>query len=86
MSSELDLRCFCSRKPLLGKAGADDNGQLYVHVKIFKQRRIYGEMIFTQGVVRLRCRDCLRWHKVRIRQPREKVDFLQEPLPSEISV
>jgi hypothetical protein len=87
MKMEGDLRCFCSRKPLLGKYGRDRNGLLYVWVKMFKQSRIYGEVIFTEGTVRLRCRECLRWHLVRIRQPEAANPvFRQEDLPKEISV
>lgn len=82
-----DLRCYCSRKPLLGKYGKDKNGLLFVWVKIYKQSKVYGEMIFTQGTVRLRCRECLRWHLVRIRQPDDsRVVFRAEELPEAISV
>jgi hypothetical protein len=87
MAGEGDLRCFCTRRPLLGKYGRDKDGLLYVWVKIFKQSRIYGEVIFTEGTVRLRCRECLRWHLVRIRQPDDsRVVFRQEDLPKAISV
>lgn len=64
-----ELRCFCSRKPLLATFGVDEQGQLYVHVKIFKQSRIFGEVLITEGRVKLHCRECLRWHTVKIRQP-----------------
>lgn len=67
--SKHDLRCFCRTEPLLAVYGIDEHSQLYVHVKIYKQSRIFGEVIVTGGVVRLRCRECLRWHKVRIIQP-----------------
>jgi hypothetical protein len=67
--SKHDLRCFCRTEPLLAVYGIDEHGQLYVHVKIYKQSRVFGEVIVTGGVVRLRCRECLRWHKVRIIQP-----------------
>lgn len=68
MKSEHELRCFCTRAPLLAIYGVDAAGQVYVHVRIYKQRRIFGEMYTTGGVVKLRCRDCLRWHSVLIRQ------------------
>lgn len=64
-----ELRCFCSRGPLLGTYGLDEKGELYIHVKIFKQRRIFGEIIVQQGRVSLHCRECLRWHTVQIVQP-----------------
>lgn len=64
-----ELRCFCSRSPLLATYGLDTKGKLYVHVKIYKQRRIYGEVLVTEGRVQLHCRECLRWHTVIIREP-----------------
>lgn len=68
MNREKELRCFCSRQPLLATYGVDSKGKLFVHVKIWKQRRIYGEIVVEGGKVKLRCRECLRWHDVRIVQ------------------
>ncbi len=68
-STKNELRCFCSREPLLATYGLTFDGKLYVHVKIFKQRRIYGEIVVTEGKVKLHCRECLRWHTVSLRQP-----------------
>lgn len=62
-----ELRCFCGRQPLLATYGVDEDDRLYIHVKIFKQRRIFGEVLVTEGTVSLHCRECLRWHTVRIR-------------------
>jgi hypothetical protein len=64
-----DLRCFCARKPMLATYGIDEHGKLYVHVKVYKQNRIFGEVFITDGVVKLHCRECLRWHRVVMRQP-----------------
>lgn len=63
-----ELRCFCARSPLLATYGLD-RGKAYVHVKIYKQRRIYGEVLVTEGRVQLCCRECLRWHTVIFREP-----------------
>lgn len=62
---EKELRCFCSRSPLLATYGIR-KGVLFVHVKVYKQHRIMGELVAEGGTVKLRCRDCLRWHVVRI--------------------
>lgn len=84
---EIELRCECSRRPLLGKAGRDKDGNPYVHVKVYKQRKIYGEIVATEGIVRLRCRECFRWSTVRIvRQRGSDVQFTEEPLPEAIPV
>jgi len=72
-SPKNELRCFCSRSPLLAVYGVGGDGKLFVHVRVFKQRRIYGEMLVTEGKVKLRCRECLRWHTVVIRQPGKAV-------------
>lgn len=42
---------------------------MYVHVKVYKQARIFGEVLVTEGTVELHCRECLRWHKVVMHQP-----------------
>lgn len=63
---EHELRCFCKNKPLLATYGIDRRGKLFLHVKIYKQERIYGEIVVTEGSVKIRCRNCKRWHGVRI--------------------
>jgi hypothetical protein len=68
-STKNELRCFCRRSPLLATFGIDEKGKLYVHVKIYKQQRIFGEVLIVEGVVKLHCRECLRWHKVVMRRP-----------------
>lgn len=61
---EKELRCFCRGKPLLATYGKNSMEKLFVHVKIYKQDRIYGELVFEGGEVKIRCRNCLRWHRV----------------------
>lgn len=68
-----ELRCFCGRRPLLATYGVNEKGLLYVHMKVYKQRRIFGEVLVTGGTVHLRCRECLRVHTVVIRQPNRAV-------------
>lgn len=64
-----DLRCFCSRQPLLATYGVDERGRLYLHQKIYKANRIFGESIVYGGEVSLHCRECLRWQTVFIQEP-----------------
>jgi hypothetical protein len=61
-----ELRCFCQHRPLLATYGVDERGRLYVHVKVYKGSRIYGEVL-SYGGTKVRCRDCFRWHTVVIR-------------------
>lgn len=83
MAGSRELRCECSRRPLLALYGRSTDRKLYVHIKVFKGKRLYAEAVFTQGVVRLHCRECLRWTTVRIHQPGEP-RVKQEALPDEI--
>lgn len=64
-----DLRCFCSRKPLLAVYGVDERGRLYVHQRVYKQGRVFGESFFYGGTVKLLCRECLHWQEVVFRDP-----------------
>lgn len=80
---ETELRCFCRRNPLLATYGIDSRGKLFVHVKIWKQRRIFGEVVVEGGTVKLHCRECLRWHTVTISSERA---MLSESPPPETSV
>lgn len=62
---ENELRCFCRRTPLLALYGVR-NGTPFVHVKVYKQDRIFGEVYFEGGKVKLRCRECRRWTTINI--------------------
>lgn len=81
---EKELRCFCSRTPLLATYGVDTVGKLYVHVKIWKARRIFGELVIEGGIVKLRCRECLRWHKVHIHDRSASLRENRDELPDAI--
>lgn len=64
-----EIRCFCTRKPLLAVYGRDESGELFIHVKVYKQSRIYAELfISADAMVKLRCRECLRLHSIKIVQ------------------
>lgn len=81
-SNNNELRCFCTRRPLLAVFGVDDKGRTYVHQRVYKQHRVYGESI-AYGPVSIRCRECLRWHTVIIRQPgRAVLEETTDPIPS----
>ena len=51
-----------------------------MHVRVYKQRRVFGEVLVTNGVVKLHCRECLRWHTVVIRQP-GKAELIEDSEP-----
>lgn len=82
--SYYELRCFCRHTPLLATYGLNSQGKIYIHVKIYKSGRVYGEVYVEDGAsVRLHCRDCLRWHRVVIRQP-GMVNLQEDKVPASI--
>lgn len=62
----LEVRCYCRARPLLAKCGRDPDGEPWVHVKVWKGKRLYTEIIATAGIVRIRCRECMKWQIIRI--------------------
>jgi hypothetical protein len=58
--------------------GLDRKGRLFVHIKVFKQNRVYGEMLVHGGEVKIRCRECLRWHNITILSPDSSRAILRE--------
>lgn len=61
------FRCFCARKPLLAVYGLTSGGALVLHIKVFKQKRIYAELFIHEGSsISIRCRECFRLHNVKI--------------------
>jgi hypothetical protein len=83
--TEHDLCCFCKDKTILGKYGLDAHGNCYVHIKAWKQRVLIVETVLTSGEVHIRCRKCLRWHRISIRG-RVKPMMRAEALPHAISL
>jgi hypothetical protein len=57
----------CARAPLLATYGTYKGGKPYIHIKVYKQRRICGEVfISADAEVKIRCRECLRLQRARI--------------------
>ncbi|MFD8340539.1 hypothetical protein ACFV42_49385 [Streptomyces solisilvae] len=69
------MRCFCSRQPLLATYGLTVDGKAYVHVKVYKQKRIYGNLLILQGETLMQCRECFRWHRIRIAERAKPPQF-----------
>jgi hypothetical protein len=81
MRREKEIRCFCRRKPLLATYGIDKHGTLFVHVKIYKANRIFGELVIEGGVVKIRCRECLRFHTIRVTGRLATLEETDQELP-----
>lgn len=86
MPTKSDIRCVCSRKPLLGIWGIDDKGKAYVHVMIYKQSRIFGQVLFSEGVAHLWCRECHRWTRLRLRGTASAADLVGDQPPAPLRV
>lgn len=78
-STHNEIRCFCRRKPLLAVFGVDEKGKAYIHVKVYKNRRIFGEILVTRGDIQLRCRECMRWYRIEITANRAELIETPEP-------
>jgi hypothetical protein len=81
---DLPIRCTCSARPILAIARATDDGKWFIHVRVFKQRVVYGEMIVDSGSVRIKCRACSRWYKLTIRMSEVRHEL--ENLPKGIEI
>lgn len=74
-----DIRCFCARQPLLAMYGVDKDKRPFIHIRVYKQQRLYAEVyIDGDAGVQIRCRDCFRMHKVRIISGRPVMELLPD--------
>lgn len=78
----LPIRCECSARPILAIARLSEDGKWVIHVRAYKQHRIYAEVVIDSGSPRIRCRECLRWHQINIK--RARVEAVETSPPSEI--
>lgn len=81
--SKHELRCFCRGTPLLAIYGVEPSGKLYIHIKIYKQGRVYGETYHTDGTVKIKCRNCARWQRVRIVSSEAQLVETEPPVVAE---
>lgn len=76
---EKELRCFCKPAPLLATYGVDSRGRLFVHIKVYKQDRIFSESVHMGGLVKIKCRNCGRWQRVNIKGHEAELVRTQRP-------
>ena len=72
------LRCFCASRAILAIMKLDRLGKPYVHIKVHKAGQVHGEILFNRGELRVRCRNCYRWHIIRIVQERAVVEDIPD--------
>lgn len=75
-----EVRCICSRRPLLGVLvdGVDEEVRPYFHIKSYKASRLYTENELFDGELHVRCRDCMRWHMVIMHEGNFKIEQMAE--------
>lgn len=75
------FRCICFKQPILAVIKADEEDKPFVHLRVYKQTRIFGEIVFTFGEMHLKCRECYRWHRIRIVRGKATMEKdVKEPL------
>lgn len=79
-----EIRCFCSRSPLLAIFGMNKSGEPFIHVKVWKQKRLYIELVLTgkSAKASIKCRDCYRWYNIFITD--SMVNSVLESSPAEV--
>lgn len=84
VDSSNNIRCYCSHSPLLAKWGLDSDGVVFLHIKVYKQKKLYTEVIAHAGAaLRVRCRECFRWTVINIRrEPKAQFADLPETIPT----
>lgn len=65
-SGHLEARCSCLHRPLLAVCGLTRDGKGYVHIKAWKGQRLLTEAVVTSGEVSIRCRECGKWHTIKV--------------------
>lgn len=49
---------------MLAMYGIGEDRKPYVHVRVFKQHRVYADVLVREGEIQLICRECFRWHRI----------------------
>lgn len=64
--------------------GNDEHGKPYVHIRIYKQGRIFGDVVVYGGEVKICCRECLRWQIITFVGERSSAQLTQTGVPVEV--
>lgn len=81
-----EIRCYCRQHTLLGKfTMEDDTGEPVIHIKSWKGGTLYTEVVIVSGVVSIRCRNCYRWHRIRIKRGAPRLEDAQKNLPGKLA-
>lgn len=66
--TKVEIRCTCRRTPLLAVGGRDEKGSPFIQIKQMKSGTIMVHALVTDGTVKIQCRECNRWLRVKIRK------------------
>lgn len=64
--SSYEYKCDCRHHPLLAIYGREEGGALYVHVRVYKNKKLYAE-VYTNHDIKIMCRECKFWREIVIR-------------------
>lgn len=84
MATDVPIRCFCPKRCLLAIGRTDALGAWVIHVRVHKGGKLISEVVADHGPLWVRCRECLRWHKLTIRM--QSVHHRAEHLPDGITL
>lgn len=80
----LEARCYCLHRPLLAVCGITESGEGFVHIKAWKGQRLLTEAVVTSGEVSIRCRECGKWHTIKVVYGGRPKSFSDSPPVEEI--
>jgi len=68
------IKCDCARKTVLAHYGRDEStGEAIVHVRSWRNNQIHVDVVVTSGVVRILCRSCGRYHRIKMIKGKAKL-------------
>ena len=69
------VRCFCSAKVQIAQIERDERGRPRLRIKAIKRGDTIIDVICVEGVVKVMCRSCKRWHRFSIRRQTLDMDM-----------
>jgi hypothetical protein len=70
-ATSFQLKCICPTKRTLARYGIDEKDNLYLHIKVYKQRRVFAQLVINAPAkLRIQCPACGRWHGIVMRDDR----------------
>ncbi len=78
MSQDLapvEVRCFCASRTQIAQVEHDQQGRPRLRVKSVKRGEAVVDVLCIEGIVKIRCRSCGRFHRFTIRRSNLDMDM-----------